>query len=178
MPHFCMFGATEVQLEAEPTWCVTFFGGLDLRRPPLAQLITARRQIERAPGKPRYHWVLTLCGGTDVRWPTLAEEYAALKNAVTAGTLSLAEWDRTVASSDVGASAGIRSFTAFGGLSADEIPTEDQEVESLSMQRHFGHIPQRAAEILMLAIGQRSATRLAAVRRAVAHALSAEAGGG
>lgn len=168
MPHFCVFGGAEVQLEPEPTHCVTLCGGMELRRPPLAVLIGTRQQ-RTSNGVPRpVRWVVTLFGSTDVTWPTLADEYLALKNAVAAGTVTLAEWDRFMAAPSNLGLLGIRTLTMFGGLSAEGIPTEEEEIDALSLQRHFGQVSQRAAEILMLAVGQRGATRLSAVRRAAA----------
>lgn len=172
MPHFCVFGGSEVQLEPEPTHCLTLFGSLELRRPPLASLIRSRSERNSNGPFGGKHWIVTLFAGTEVSWPTLADEFLALKNAVASGVLTLAEWDRVMSSPSTLGPLGIRTLTLCGGLSADEIPTEEQEIDALSLQRHLGQISQRAGEILMLAVGQRGSTRLSAVRRAVASSMN------
>ena len=62
----------------------------------------------------------------------------------------------------------ISSFTLMGGFSECELPSEDEEVDSLALQRHLGHIPESAGQILQYGIGRRGAERFATLRRALA----------
>jgi hypothetical protein len=102
-----------------------------------------------------------------VRWPTLAQEYLALHEALRTRALTLAEWDRQLAQPTTSDTLQLHSFTLFGAFDGDGVPGEDEEVDDLSMQRHLGHIPDEAVEVLMRAIGQPGPQRLAAVRQAV-----------
>ncbi len=168
MAHFCMFAGHEGVLSADGGVYITVFGGSDLRRPPLARHIAERRPRGNAPSE---SFFLTFCGGTSLIWPTLAEEFLALRNAVRGGTLSLAEWDQWVGRGDGQGPLHTHSLTLFGSFEADTLPAEDKELDDLTLQQHLGHIPEVAVQTLMLAIGQRGAQRLSAVRHAVATAL-------
>jgi hypothetical protein len=168
MAHFCMFGGNEGVLSADGSVYITVFGGSDLRRLPLARQIAERRLRGGAAAE---SFFFTLFGGTSLIWPTLAEEYLALRDAVRSGTLSLTEWDQCVGRGDGHGPIQTHSLTLFGGFEADTLPGEDKELDDLTLQRHLGHIPEPAVQTLMLAIGQRGAQRLAAVRHAAAMAL-------
>jgi hypothetical protein len=109
---------------------------------------------------------------TELKWPTLAEEYLALVQALRSGALSLESWDRAIACTDSGATLRTASFTVFGSLETDHLPSEDEELDDLSLQRHGGHIPEAAMDHLMLAVGHGGEPRLAAVRQAAATTLA------
>lgn len=168
MAHFCMFGGHEGVLSSDGSVYITVFGGSDLRRPPLARQIAERRL--RGGGSSESYF-LTLFGGTSLIWPTLAEEFLALRDAVRNGALGLAEWDQWVGRGDGRGPLTTHSLTLFGGYEGDTLPAEDKELDDLTLQRHLNQIPEAAMQTLMLAIGQRGAQRLAAVRHAVATAL-------
>ena len=63
--------------------------------------------------------------------------------------------------------AGVASFTMFGGLGEYELPSEDEEVDSLATQRHLGNITESAGQILQYGIGHGGAERRATIQRAV-----------
>jgi hypothetical protein len=56
----------------------------------------------------------------------------------------------------------------FGGFDERAIPSEDDEVDSLALQRQLGNIPDPAVQVLQYGIGQHGAERTATLRRAAA----------
>lgn len=169
MFHLCLFGGQSGQLADDKRVYVTILGGCSLRWPTFARQISELRQ-RGAPNAATPYFFVTLLGSTDVAAPTLAEEYVDLQNALRAGQLTLDDWDRSVA--HVGSFRSSGSLTLFAGFDGDCLPSEDQELEDLALNRHLGYIPDAAAELLIRAIGQRGASRAAAVRQAVAAALA------
>jgi len=174
MVHFCVFGGYEAELSPGRKVYVTVFGGADLKRPPLASLVARYRQEAARLLLQRQCFFLTIFGGTSINWPTLAEEYVALMDGLRTSSLTLEEWDRGVVQVAGEGLPPTGSFTVFGSLNGDGVPPENKELDDLSLQRHMGQIPEAAVERLMLAIGQKGAPRLAAVRQAVAESLSAK----
>ena len=67
------------------------------------------------------------------------------------------------------------SISVFGGMDSDALPSEDEELDDISLQRHAGRIPDAAVQYLMLGVCQGGAHRLASVRDAVAAARSGTA---
>jgi hypothetical protein len=171
MLHLSIFAGYEGPLDPGRSLHATLFAGSQVTRPPLARhLVTARRQV--GIGTSFTHLFLTLFGGVEVLWPSLAEEYLALRDAVRASELTLAEWDRQAAQPDSQSALRMLSFTLFGSFTGNRLPSEDKELDDLTIQRHLGQIPEAAVQTLMLAIGQTGVARLAAVRQAVAQALN------
>jgi hypothetical protein len=169
MVHFTMFGGHEGQLTPGRSVYINIFGGTELRRPAFAARISDTRRSGSAPSRWQ-HFLINLFGAIEVKWPTLAEEYLSLLDALRGGAFSLDDWDRMAGRSDslaLASAAHIGSLNLFGGIDGDALPTEDEELDSLSFQRHAGVIPPRALDQLVLAIGSRGAQRLAAVRQAV-----------
>ncbi len=173
MAHFCMFGSNDGQLVPGRDFYITIFGGSDLKRLPAASQIAELRQRPAYDRSSSQYAFCTLFGGTTLSWPTLAEEYLALRDALRAGTITLDDWDRSLARPGGPGPLRVLSFTLFGGFDGELLPREDKELDDLSLQRHLGQIPESAVQILMLAIGQTGVQRLAAVRQAVATTLSA-----
>lgn len=172
MVHFCIFGGHKGQLSASRCVYVTLFGGTELKRPPLARCLGAVRPPARpAREEPRYFF-LSLFGHTTLKWPTLAEEYLAVLDALRAGACTAADWDRLATTTGDQPPLRVASFTVFGRLEADALPSEEEELDDLSMQRHAGNVPPPAIERLLLGIGHSGAQRLAAVRQAVAATLA------
>jgi len=170
MVHFSVFGGHEGQLSAGGCVYITLFGGSELKRPPLAARLAALRRPSGLRDEPRYVF-LSLFGSTTIRWPTLAEEFLALTDALRAGAFTLDDWERFTASPGEHRLLRAGSFTLFGSMQTDALPTEEEELDGLSLQRHAGTIADAAVERLMLAVGQGGAQRLASVRQAVAASL-------
>ena len=167
MIQFCIMGGYEGMIRPERKFYFTLMGGAELRRPTVARQILAQRQ-NAAQGLPKAPWqfFLTIMGGTEIISPTLAEEFIDLREMVQSGSLSMSDWDQAMADltrTDV----SVGSFTLMGGFSENTLPSEDQEIESLALQRHLGNISDRATEVLQYGIGQRNSERRATLRRAV-----------
>ena len=167
MIQFCILSGYEGRVRPEPKIYVTFMGGCSLRRETVARQILTQRLHERE-GKthPPRQFFLTVMGGVDITCPTLAEEFIDLREMINSRTLSMDDWDRAMA--DLGRSdVSISSFTLMGGFSENELPTEEQEIESLAVQRHLGTISDSAGQVLQFGVGQRDAERRAILRQAI-----------
>lgn len=172
MPRFCIFGGQDGLLSPTESVYITVFGGAELHRPSAARQMIHLRRLPAHLQRPQRYFFLTLFGGTEVSWPTLAEEYLALRDALRSGELTLEQWDQIMGSGGVDGLAQMHSLTLFGGFEADQLPSEEKELDALSLQMHLGQVAEDPMNTLMLAIGQRGAGRLAAVRHAAAAALS------
>ena len=167
MIQFCILSGYEGRVRPEPKIYVTFMGGCSLKRETVARQILTQRLHERE-GKthPPRQFFLTVMGGVDITCPTLAEEFIDLREMINSRTLSMDDWDRAMA--DLGRSdVSISSFTLMGGFSENELPTEEQEIESLAVQRHLGTISDSAGQVLQFGVGQRDAERRATLRQAI-----------
>jgi hypothetical protein len=173
MAHFCMFGSNDGPLVPGRDFYITIFGGSDLKRLPAASQMAELRGRAPSEREQAQYTFCTLFGGTTLTWPTLAEEYLALRDALRARTLTLEDWDWFVARPGGPGPVRAVSLTLFGSFEGDVVPREEKELDDLSLQRHLGQIPEAAVQLLMLAVGQTGVQRLAAVRQAVAAALSA-----
>ncbi|TWT40372.1 hypothetical protein RAS1_40800 [Phycisphaerae bacterium RAS1] len=172
MINLCIFGGHGGQLGSTKRIFVTVFGGCELKRPTLARQIIDMKRAGVENLRPKTYFFLTLFGGTSIKSPTLAEEYIALQDALRAGLLTTAEWDRAVG--HIAALDGFEaaSLTLFGGFDTNELPTEDEELDALAVQRQIGNIPSSVTDTLMLAIGQGGAQRPAVIRRATGAAIA------
>ncbi len=168
MIHFAVFSGHSGQLTRGGAVYISIFGGATLARPPVAGTLARARREDAEAGSDSSYFFFVLFGSATVRWPTLAEEYVALLDALRSGVLSLEDWDRLVGASDCTGSLRLSSFSLFGGVEGDAVPTEDQELDEISLQQHAGAIPDAALQRLMIGIGQKGASRLASVRQAVA----------
>ena len=168
MVHFCIMSGHEGRLGSENKVYLTLMGGCELIRPTFARQIVARRKQEGRAGTelPRQTF-LTLMGATEIKAPTLAEELIDLQELLNSGELHIDALERNTADVER-LDVSISSFTLMGGFSECELPSEDEEVDSLALQRHLGHIPESAGQILQYGIGRRGAERLATLRRALA----------
>lgn len=175
MVYFSVFGGHDGRLGPGRSIYISVFGGATLTRPPLAaQLIENRANAGDASMEWQYFF-FSVFGGATITWPTLAEEYLALCEALHAGALRIEDWDR--GSSRTGSVGALRmgSFSVFGGMDSDALPSEDEELDDITLQRHAGRISDVAVQYLMLGVSQGGAHRLAAVRDAVAAARSGSA---
>lgn len=167
MIQFCIMGGYEGLIQPERKVYFTLMGGADLRRPTVARQILARRQMDSTGlAKPPSQFFITIMGAVDIHSPTLAEEFIDLREMIQSGSLSLSDWDQAMSNisrSDV----SVASFTLMGGFSENTLPSEDEEIESLAVQRHLGNISDRATEVLQFGIGQKNSERRATLRRAV-----------
>jgi len=166
MVHFCIFGGHEGQLSGDKRVYITVFGGCELKQPTLAKRIMERRRSQ-AVGLPtsRNSFFITLFGGTSIKIPTLAEEFLDLRDALRSGLLTMEDWDSAMA--QVGTeSLSLGSFTAFGGF-GEELPSEEEEVEGLALNRHLGHISDSAGRTLEFGVGRSGSHRAAILRRAL-----------
>ena len=163
-----IFGGHDGRLRFDKWFYLTLFGACDLTRPTVARQLLAQRQAE--PGTHsmgRRTFFLTIFGAVDITSPTLAEEFIDLRETIDGGLLTMRDWDRAMA--DLGRlDISVASFTMFGGFDEYKLPSENQEVDSLAIQRHVGNISESAGHILQLGIGQGGAERRATVRRALA----------
>ncbi len=175
MVHFSIFGGNEGQLTAGGAVYVNILGGASLRRPPVATRLLELARAGPTDSRTRYFFI-SVFGGLSIRWPTLAEEYLALLEALRSGLIRLEEWDRVMVGPGADPLGRTGSLSLFGSIDTDALPTEEEELDALSLQRHSGTIPQPAVERLILAIGQRGAPRLTAVRQAAVATLAAAAG--
>jgi hypothetical protein len=164
-----MFGAFEGRLRANKRLFLTMFGGSTLRRPTLARRILAERAQRRPdqPGRSR-HIVVTLFGATEIKAPTLTEEFLDLQEAVKSGALSGDAWNEFASDLARADEETLFSLTLFGGFEEAALPSEDEEVDSLALQRHLGNISDSAVQILQLGVGQDDAHRRAVLRQAIA----------
>lgn len=167
MLQWCMFGGYEGLMGPERKCYVTLFGGCELRRPTLArQLLAAQRAgAERAEFGKKV--VITLFGATEIKSPTLAEEFIDLREAAKTNLLDLLKWDTYLADLDRWQNSAVLSFTMFGALEESCLPTEDQEIEGLALQRHLGNIGDSSGRMLELGIGQAGAQRRSVIQHAV-----------
>ena len=168
MIQVCIWSGHEGQLGSENKLYLTLMGGCELVCPTMARQILARRKQERngSPAKPRQVFV-TIMGGTEIKVPTLAQEYVDFRDLLHSSSVTMEEWDRYV--TEVGrADVSVASFTLMGGFSDGQLPSENEEIDSLAVQLHLGSISEDAGRILQYGIGQHGAERRATVRRAVA----------
>jgi hypothetical protein len=167
MLQLCIFGGYEGPLSPDKKVFFTLFGGCTLHRPTLArQLLTARSTLQgRAPAPKMI--VLTVFGNTAVICPTLAEEFIDLREAVNGGALNMGHWDAYMAELDRWQSAALLSLTLFGGFDEAKLPSDEDEINALALQRHFGNVGEAAGRILEMGVGQSGSQRRAIVQQAV-----------
>ena len=147
MFQICILGGHDGIIRPEEKFVLTLMGGCDFKRSTIGRQILAERQ-QRKEGRPRpKQFFLTILGGVDIKVPTLAEEFLDLRQLLDSGEITMDDWDRATA--DLGRSdVTIGSFTLMGGFSECELPSEEEEVESLAVQRHLGNIPNSAGDLL------------------------------
>jgi len=167
MVHFCIFGGHEGLLSNEKKLYITIFGGCELKQPTLAKRIIERRRLLAAGlSSSRQSFFITMFGGTSIKVPTLAEEFLDLRDAIRSGLLTPDDLDSAMA--QVGnESMSYGSFTAFGGFETGDLPSEEEEVEGLAINRHLGHISDSAGRTLEFGVGQSGSPRTAILRRAL-----------
>jgi hypothetical protein len=170
MIQVTIFGGHDGQLRYDKYVYITLFGGCEMVRPTIArQLVMARQPGGPDQPKRRKPFFLTIFGGSEIKSPTLAEEFIDLRELIATGMLQVGDWERAL--TDLArADTGVASFTLFGGFDERALPSEDEEVEGLALQRHLGNIPEPAGQILQFGIGQHGSERTATLRRALAAA--------
>ena len=176
MIHFCLCGGHEGQLSPDKKFYVTIFGACELKRPTLAkQIIDMRRRAEAGLPQSSSHFFVTICGATEIKSPTLAEEYLDYKDAIASNMFTPEEWHAAVARFSGDDAMRIDSFTLCGAFSANELPSENEEVEGLALNRHLGHIPDHAGTMLEMAVGQAGSQRASLIGRAFASTVASPA---
>ena len=167
MIHVTIFGSHEGRLQPDKRFYLTLFGGCELVRPTIARQLLAQRQAQRENRTAsRKTFFLTAFGGAEIKAPTLTEEFLDLREMIDSGLVSMAEWERSMAELARG-DGTVASFTIFGGFDECTLPKEDDEIDSLAVQRHLGNIPESAGHVLQFGIGQHGAERTATLRRAI-----------
>lgn len=167
MIQICIMGGQGGLLRPEKRFFLTLMGGCELQVPTVArQILAARRRPESVPRPPRTQYFVTIMGATEIKLPTLAAEYVDLRELLGSGALTMSDWDRGLADV-VQTEHHIASFTLMGGFEDSVLPAEDEEIESLALQRHMGNVSDSAGRVLQLGIGQRDPERRATIRRAV-----------
>ncbi|GJM23989.1 MAG: hypothetical protein DHS20C16_04040 [Phycisphaerae bacterium] len=167
MLQLCAFGGYEGPLSREKKCFLTVFGSSDLNRPTVArQLMAARSQKEGKTPASKLIF-LTLFGSTSIKCPTLAEEYLDLQQCVENGSLELGDYKNYITELDQYQSSTMMSLTLFASLAEHTLPTENEEVEGLALQRHFGNISDDSGHILELGVGRSGAHRNSVVYQAL-----------
>lgn len=166
MLQVCILGAHDGIIRPEKKLCLTLLGGADFKRATVARQVLADRQRSNEGKERPVQLFITILGGVDIKVPTLAEEFLDLRQLLDSRSLTMDDWDRALA--DLGRSdVTIASFTLLGGFSECALPSEDEEIEGIAVQRHLGNISESAGDILKYGIGQRDSERRATLRRAV-----------
>jgi len=190
MIQVTIFGGRDGPYRYDDTFYLTLFGACELTKPTLARQYMIARQHETAnpnPQRPPTFWqkmesmgstkprhgiysakpfFLTVFGAVSIKNPTLAEELVDLQELIRSDELSLEEWDRAMLTlSHLESSCS--SFTLFAGFDESELPSEDEEVNSLAMQCHLGNISEPSREVLQAGIGLKDSDRRAVLHRAV-----------
>ena len=135
--------------------------------PALARQLLAMRRENRAEARPGRKVIITIFGGTDITSPPLAEEFIDLREAVRSGALDPNRWDDYMTELAHAEPKTIMSFTLFGGFDEANLPDEDEEVESLALQRHLGNVSEESGRVLEMGVGQGGAQRRAVIHQAV-----------
>ena len=162
-----IFSGRSGELRLDNSFYLTFFGGFELHRPTIARQILVRRQAAHEHRSTvQRPFFLTIFGGGTIKCPTLAAEFIDLKETIAGGLLDMSDWDRAMADLSR-ADAAFGSFTLFGGLDECKLPTEEEEIDSLAVQRHLGNISEDAGQVLQFGIGQSGSERNATLRRAI-----------
>ncbi len=167
MFHATIFSGRSGELRLDGSFYLTLFGGIDLSRPTIARQLLERRQAQRDQ-RPTHQrpFFLTIFGGGTIKCPTLVAEFIDLRQMISGGLLDISDWERAMA--DLGrGDAAFGSFTVFGGFDECKLPTEEEEIDSLAVQRHLGNIPEGAGTVLQYGIGLGGTERTATLRRAV-----------
>ena len=185
MIQVTIFSGREGPLRYDNTFYLTLFGACEMTKPTLARhLMIAQQRVQPEPepvrgdawgtmakamrqeARNQKPFFLTVFGAVSIKNPTLAEELVDLQELIRSGELSLEEWDRAMLTlSHLGSSCS--SFTLFAGFDESELPSEDEEVNSLAMQCHLGNISDSSREVLQAGIGLKESDRRAVLHRAV-----------
>ena len=186
MLKITIFGGHDGRLGFDNQVYVTVFGMCELEWPTLASRLLAQRLAERAesetaaipgrrygahvPEKPTAErpkpFFFTMFANTEIKSPTLAEEFVDLHEAIESGSLTIEEVDRALGTLSQ-AEPSIGSLTIFGGFEENKLPAEDEEVDTLAVQRHLGNVSERTSSVLQLGIGQRAGERRATILQAL-----------
>ncbi len=167
MLQACIMSGLESDLSSDSKFYLTLMGGCELRAPTIAKQILANRN--KPTGNRAFtvtQTFITLLGSTEIKVPTLAQEFLEYRDLMQCGSLSLGDWDRLAG--ELGRiDVKVVTFTIMGGYCEDQLPSDDEEIDSLALQTHLGNIHEAASEILKHGIGQRGAERRAILRRAL-----------
>lgn len=165
MIQVTIFSGHDGRLRFDKFLYLTLFGACEMTRPTVArQLLASRKNKGDGSAVARMPFFLTIFGAAFIKSPTLVEEFVELREMLAAGLLTMDDWDRAMGDMSDGS---VASFTLFGGFDECELPSMDEEVDSLAVQRHLGAISESAGQMLQYAIGQKGSERRSAVRRAI-----------
>lgn len=168
MLQICLFGSYEGQLPANKRLFFTMFGACELRRPTLARRLIEAQGADLAKERRPRCAVITVFGATEIKVPTLAEEFIDLQEAIRSGVLSSNSLDQLAGRLAGAESESVFSLTLFAAFEEACLPSENEEVDGLAIQRHLGNISDSAAGILQMGVGQNDSHRRAILRQAVA----------
>jgi len=167
MLRLCLFGSYSGVLAPDRRCCVTLFGACALKAPTMARQLLAARQHRTLNHRSPRHFFFTLFGTTSIKSPTLAEEFIDLREAMQSGALELDRWDEYITALDRAHTGGFFTLTLFATLAETELPSDDEEIESLALQRHFGNIGDDSSKVLEMGVGQSGVNRRTVIQRAL-----------
>lgn len=183
MVHFTIFGGSEVTLGSGGKCIVTLFGGTDVRKPTLAKRLMQEKHLlsshQAAPGKDlknvdkvlmflggnypagqpgsrrsRSNFILTICGGVEIKPPSIAEEFMDMRELMSSGLISEAEWDQLVGRLyQMGEMDSISSFTLFGAMGEGSL-SEEEEIKKIHSARELGLIDTEEERALRSVVGR------------------------
>ena len=167
MIQVTVFSAHEGRLRHGTQFYLTMFGACELVRPTVAHRMLAKAEQKRG-GRPleQTPFFLTIFGAAEIKCPTLAEEFIDLRELLNTEGARFANWETAITTVSRGDGA-VASFTLFGGFDECALPSENEEVDALALNRHLGNISDSAGQILQRGIGQRDVERYATIRQAV-----------
>lgn len=157
MLHFTIFGASKVNLHGGGQFILTLFGGTEVRKQTLAKRLLQQKHLlnssqspanadqvrnvdkvlsflqgnypagRRGAEKRRTAFLLTIFGVVEIKPPTIAEEFMDMRELVSSGLISNAEWDQLVGQLyQVDELDSISSFTLFAGMGEERLDDEEE----------------------------------------------------
>ncbi len=167
MIQVTVFSGHEGRLRYGKQFYLTIFGACELVKPTVAHRLLAEAEQKRGVlHLDQTPFFFTIFGAAEIKCPTLVEEFIDLRELLNTEGARFTNWETTITAIGRGDGA-LASFTLFGGFDECVLPTENEEVDSLALQRHLGNISDSAGQILQCGVGQRDVERYATVRQAV-----------
>ena len=173
MIHVTFCGGSEAEMSPGGFTAFTMFGGVELRRPTLAQRILYRRanrnktysRWDRFMGRGK-SLVITLFGGTDIIPPTVMEEYAAMRNLMQSGVVTKEECLMLIDELSAGDDCSeVSRFTMFGACEFSQQKAK-KELKALDAAQDARIIDGETRRQLENAVGCPPSTAAGVVARA------------